>query len=66
MLNDVEIVAGDFTLYLRCDGLDKHGAAKLAFELLFWSQWGSLPDKEEVEIRVILPPDRPINYSDLN
>ena len=55
MINDVDITAGDFTLYLRCDGLDKEGAAKLAFRLLYWSHWGELPSKDEVKIGAILP-----------
>jgi hypothetical protein len=38
MVNDVEIKAGEFTLWLRCDGLDRAGAGKVAFVLEFVGQ----------------------------
>ncbi len=50
MVNDCDIRSGDFTLWLDCDsGLDRDGAAWLAFVLMFWSQWGELPDKESID-----------------
>ena len=48
MVNRVQIRAGDFTLYLDCDGLDRVGAGKLAFVLEYWSNWGRLPRVENV------------------
>lgn len=56
MTNDVEIKAGEFTLWLRCDGLDRAGAGKVAFVLQYWSLWGKLPKQADVVLGV-LPSD---------
>jgi hypothetical protein len=48
VVNEVEIRAGDFTLWLRCDGIDRLGAGELAFVLQFWSLWGCLPGRDDV------------------
>jgi hypothetical protein len=56
VVNEVEIKAGDFTLWLRCDGLDPVGAGKLAF-VLYWALWGVLPREDEIKDGAILPED---------
>lgn len=45
---NAEIKAGDFTLWLRCDGLDRAAAGQVAFVLQYWSLWGKLPKQEDV------------------
>jgi hypothetical protein len=55
VVDEVEIKVGDFTLWLRCDGLDREGAGRLAFVLQYWSLWGKLPRPDEVSDGAILP-----------
>ncbi len=56
MVNEVEIKAGCFTLWVQCDGLDRVGASRLAFVLQYWSLWGKLPEPDDV-IAGTLPSD---------
>jgi hypothetical protein len=53
VVNDVEIKAGDFTLWLWCDELDRGGAGRLAFVLQYWSLWGVLPKPEDVSVGML-------------
>jgi hypothetical protein len=53
VVNDVEIKAGKFTLWLQCDGLDRGGAGRLAFVLQYWSLWGCLPKAEDVNVGML-------------
>lgn len=56
-MDDVRIKAGNFTLWLGCDGLSRAGAAKLAFVLQYWALWGKLPRLDEIGSGAILPED---------
>jgi hypothetical protein len=57
VVNDVEIKVSEVALWLRCDGLDRVGAGKLAFMLQYWALWGVLPREDEVVEGAILPED---------
>jgi hypothetical protein len=57
LINEVQFKAGEFTIYLSCDGLDRVGAGKLAFVLQFWSLFGRMPKQHDIVSGAILPAD---------
>jgi hypothetical protein len=62
VVNQVNIRTGTFTLCLDCDGLDRGGAARLAFILQYWSLWGCLPELEDA-INGALPSDLSVDLT---